>query len=79
MAEQLPESAYERMSADERAKERLERQKMLVSLPKGNLEQKYMAFAATLYVEVQENLEDLLLMANALPGARRQWPTARTA
>jgi hypothetical protein len=69
MAEQLPESAYERMSADERAKERLERQKMLVSLPKGNLEQKYMAFAATLSVEAQENLEDLLLMANALPGA----------
>lgn len=57
------------MSADERAKERLERQKMLVSLPKGNLEQKYMAFAATLSVEAQENLEDLLLMANALPGA----------
>jgi uncharacterized membrane protein len=79
MAEQLPESAYERMSADERAKERLERQKMLVSLPKENLEQKYMAFAATLSVEAQENLEDLLLMANALPGARRQWPTARTA
>ncbi len=79
MAEQLPDSAYERMSADERAKERLERQKMLVSLPKGNLEQKYMAFAATLSVEVQENLEDLLLMANALPwgpggSGRRQEP-----
>ncbi len=42
---------------------------MLVSLPKENLEQKYMAFAATLSVEAQENLEDLLLMANALPGA----------
>ncbi len=42
---------------------------MFVSLPKENLEQKYMAFAATLSVEVQENLEDLLLMANALPGA----------
>jgi hypothetical protein len=41
---------------------------MLVSLPKGNLEQKYMAFAVTLSVEVQENLEDLLLMANTLPG-----------
>jgi hypothetical protein len=69
MAEQLPESAYERMSADERAKERLERQQLLVSLPKASLEQKYMAFAATLTVEVQENLEDLLLLANALPGA----------
>ena len=69
MAEQLPESAYERMSVDERAKERLERQKMLVSLPRGNLEQKYMAFTTTLSVEVQENREGLLLMANALPGA----------
>ena len=69
MAEQLPESVYERMTADERAKERLERQKLLVSLPKSSLEQKYMAFVATLTVEVQENLEDLLLLANALPGA----------
>jgi len=58
MAEQLPESGYERMTADERAKERLERQKLLVSLPKASLEQKYMAFVATLTVEVQENLED---------------------
>jgi hypothetical protein len=46
------------MTADERAKERLERQKLLVSLPKASLEQKYMAFVATLTVEVQENLED---------------------
>ena len=69
MAEQLPESVYERMTADERAKERLERQKLLVCLPKASLEQKYMVFAATLTVEVQENLEDLLLLANALPGA----------
>jgi hypothetical protein len=69
MAEQIPESAYERMSADEWAKERLERQKLLVSLPKVSLEQKYMAFAATLTVEVQENLEDLLLLPNSLPGA----------
>ena len=69
MAEQLPESGYERMTADERAKERLERQKLLVSLPKASLEQKYMAFVATLTVEVQENLKYLLLLANALPGA----------
>jgi hypothetical protein len=67
MAEQLPESMFERMSAKERAKERLERQKMLDSLPKGTLEQNYMAFAAGLNVDIQASLEDLLLLAHALP------------
>ncbi len=52
MAEQLPESAYERMTVDYRAKERVERQKMLVSLPKGKLEQSYTAFASTLTVDI---------------------------
>jgi hypothetical protein len=69
----------------------IERQKLLVSLPKASLEQKYMAFAANLTVEVQENLEDLLLLANALgrtissrpaeerwsePGERRRFPSS---
>ena len=37
MADQLPETAFERMTADERARERLERQKVLVGLPKSSL------------------------------------------
>jgi hypothetical protein len=68
MAEQLPESAFERMTAEERAKERVERQKVLVGIPRGTLLQKYHAFAAGLSVELQESLEDLLVAANALPG-----------
>jgi hypothetical protein len=34
MAEQLPETVFERMTADECAKERVERQKMLVAIPR---------------------------------------------
>jgi hypothetical protein len=68
MADQLPESAFERMTADERAKERVERQKVLVGIPRSTLLQKYHAFTAELSVELQESLEDLLVTANALPG-----------
>jgi hypothetical protein len=74
MAEQLPESATEQMSADERAKERVERQKVLVAIPRGTLLQKYHTFAAELSVELKESLEDLLVAANALPGKNRQRP-----
>ncbi len=52
MADQLPESAFERMTADERAKERVERQKVLVGIPRGTLLQKYHAFTAELSVEL---------------------------
>jgi hypothetical protein len=68
MAEQLPETALERMTADERAKERVERQMVLVAIPRRMLLQKYLAFAAELSMELQESLEDLLVAANALPG-----------
>jgi len=67
MAAQIPETAYERMTADERAKERLDRQKMLVSLPKGDLRESYLTFVAGLNVDVRESLEDMLLLANTLP------------
>jgi len=67
MAEQLPETPFERMTAEARDRERIERQKMLVSLPKGKLEQAYLAFNAGLTVEMRESLEELLLMANAMP------------
>ncbi len=77
MAEQLPESAFERMTADERAKERVERQKVLVGIPRGTLLQKYYAFTAELSVELQESLEDLLVTANALPGEPAEAQTAK--
>jgi hypothetical protein len=64
MAAQIPETAYERMTADERAKERLDRQKMLVSLPKGDLRESYLTFVAGLNVDVRESLEDMLLLVN---------------
>jgi hypothetical protein len=77
MADQLPESAFERMTADERAKERVERQKVLVGIPRSTLLQKYHAFTAELSVELQESLEDLLLTANALPGEAAEAQAAK--
>jgi hypothetical protein len=66
VTEQLPESTFECISANDWAKERVERQKsMLVSLPKGKLEQNYMTITASLIVDIQ-SLDDLL-QANALP------------
>ncbi len=75
MAAQIPETPYERMTADERAKERLDRQKMLVSLPKGDLRESYLTFVAGLNVDVRESLEDMLLLANTLPDG--EWSRPR--
>jgi hypothetical protein len=51
MAAALPESSFERMTTEAREKERLERQKMLVSLPRGKVEQEYLASVAAKVVE----------------------------
>ena len=63
MAAALPESSFERMTADAREKERLERQKMLVSLPRGKVEQQYLASVAEKVVDLREAAEDLVLVA----------------
>jgi hypothetical protein len=65
------------MTADERAKERVERQKVLVGIPRGTLLQKYHAFTVELSVELQESLEDLLVTANALSGEPAEAQTAK--
>jgi hypothetical protein len=54
------------MTADERVKERLDRQKMLVSLSKGDLRESYLMFVAGLNMDVRESLEDMLLLVNTL-------------
>jgi hypothetical protein len=78
MAAQIPETAYERMTADERAKERLDRQKMLVSLPKRDLQESYLTFVAGLNVDVRENLEDMLLLVSTLPDGTAAALAAKT-
>jgi hypothetical protein len=60
---QLPESNFE-MTAEAREKERLDRQKMLVSLPKSKVEQEYLASVAARVVDLHEDIEDLVLVAN---------------
>ncbi len=57
MAEQLPETPFERASQDARDKERLDRQKVLVSLPRGKSEQAILALLAEKTVEAHEELE----------------------
>ncbi len=60
MAEQLPETSFERASQDARDKERLD--KVLVSLPRGKPEQAILALLAEKTVEAHEELEDVLLL-----------------
>ncbi len=62
MAEQLPETSFERASQDARDKERLDRQKVLVSLPRGKPEQAILTLLAEKTVEAHEELEDVLLL-----------------
>jgi len=62
MAEQLPETSFERASQNARDKERLDRQKVLVSLPRGKPEQAILALLAEKTVEAHEELEDVLLL-----------------
>lgn len=64
MAAQLPETSFERMTAEARDKERLDRQKMLVSLPKSKPDQEYLAAVASKIVDLREAAEDLVLVAN---------------
>jgi hypothetical protein len=64
MAAALPESSFKRMPAEAREKERLERQKMLLSLPRGKVEQQYLASVAEKVVDLREAAEDLVLVAN---------------
>jgi hypothetical protein len=65
MAAALPESSFERMTAEAREKERLERQKMLLSLPRGKVEQQYLASVAEKAVDLREAAGDLVLVANS--------------
>jgi hypothetical protein len=62
MAEQLPETPFERVSEDARDKERLDRQKVLVSLPRSKPEQVILALLAEKTAEVHEEQEDVLLL-----------------
>ncbi len=48
------------MSAEARAKERLDRQKMLVSLPRSKVEQEYLALVAAKVMDLFEAVEDLV-------------------
>jgi len=62
MAELLPETPFQRASQDARDKERLDRQKVLVSLPRGKPEQAILALLAEKTVEAHEELEDVLVL-----------------
>jgi hypothetical protein len=62
MAEQLPETPFERATKDERDKERLERQKILVALPRGKPEQAILSMLAEKTAEAHEELEDVLVL-----------------
>ena len=61
---QLPESSFEKMTSETRAKERLDRQKMLVSLPRSKVEQEYLALVAAKVVDLREDVMNPVLVVN---------------
>jgi len=61
MAE-LPETSFERATQEAREKERLDRQKLLVSLPRSKAEQNVFSLMAERSAELQEDTEDVLLL-----------------
>jgi hypothetical protein len=69
MAEPLPETSFERATQEARDKERLERQKLLVSLPRSKPEQNILAHLAEKLAELREETEDMLLWATTVEGA----------
>jgi len=72
MAAQIPETPFERLSKEERDREKLDRQKMLVSLPRSLPEQEYLALAASEIVEQREVFEEALLVANTLTAGEKK-------
>jgi len=62
MAEQIPETAFERATQEARDKERLDRQKLLVSLPRGKPEQGVLALLAEKIADLREEQQDALLL-----------------
>jgi hypothetical protein len=65
MADQLPETPYECASKEECNKEWVERQKLLVSLPRSKPEQSIFALVAERVAELREMQEDVLLLLAA--------------
>jgi hypothetical protein len=61
---QLPESNFKKMTAEAREKERLDRQKTLVSLPKSKVEQDYLASVAAKVVDLREDVMNPVLVVN---------------
>ena len=62
MADQIPETAFERATQEARDKERLDRQKLLVSLPRGKPEQGVLALLAEKIADLREEQQDALLL-----------------
>jgi hypothetical protein len=62
MADQIPETAFERATQEARDKERLDRQKLLVSLPRVKPEQGVLALLAEKIADLREEQQDALLL-----------------
>ena len=67
MAAELPAAGYETATAELREKTRVDRRKMLASLPRGKISQDYLAGSAEQLVNSREELEDVLITVGAMP------------
>jgi len=66
---QLAETEFERATAEAREKERMDRQKLLCTLPRAKPEQQFHAWMADKCVEAKEWAEDGLLLAATVADA----------
>jgi hypothetical protein len=66
MAAPMPENDFERANTEERHKSRMDRQKLLCTLPRDKDESKFQAWLAERVVEAREEAEDGLLIAGAV-------------
>jgi hypothetical protein len=66
MAAELAATAYETAAADAREKLRLERRRMIASLPRGRVSQDFLAQTAEQLIGAREDVEDALLLIAAI-------------
>ncbi len=62
MATELPVSAFEAAAGDARDKMRLDRRRILATLPRGKVLQDYLANVAEQVVDQRDGLEDMMLL-----------------
>jgi hypothetical protein len=79
MAGEVPPSAYEAATAEGRERLRIDRRKILASLPQGKISQDYLANVASHILNIREEAEDLVLLIGGMDANERRTQALQTA